>query len=376
MPSHRTIRYSVWSLLALTSCICLFFGWLKCRLVSLDDESFLRAELERAGATVLTSPIEPVVLHQLLGSRRAVQIAIVRFTGNAVTDDDLQVLADCSTAPRLREVIIRDAQKVTDAGLQHLASLSQVETIDLSGTPIHGQGLRALARCNRLRCLRLNRTAVRDAAFEAIADLDNLAVLDLNDTPISGEGFRHLRKMDHLEEISLQRTCLSEDGLLCVSQLPHVARLDLKNARLSGTGVQYLGGMESLGTLDLSDASVPITALLGMSTPKSLRNLALDGLPLCDEHVSRMDVLRQPYRLSLERTAVSDVGLEHLKECKQLTFIFLSGSNTTEGGAMTLSKATGAAVCYDGRFIYFSSMGTSSHLDLDPVGFKNTVFGE
>jgi hypothetical protein len=59
--------------------------------------------------------------------------------------------------PRLRVLVHRGNSSITDAGLQHLATLSTLEVLDLEwSSAITGRGLRSVARLLNLRWLDLS----------------------------------------------------------------------------------------------------------------------------------------------------------------------------------------------------------------------------
>ncbi len=52
---------------------------------------------------------------------------------------------------------------MTDAGLEHLSGLKNLQLLDLTGTPVTDAGLKHLKELKNLRRLLLNRTQVTDA---------------------------------------------------------------------------------------------------------------------------------------------------------------------------------------------------------------------
>lgn len=59
---------------------------------------------------------------------------------------------------------------VTDAGLQHLSGLTNLEWLDLSGTAIGDGGLQHLSGLKNLQHLDLSRTRVGDTEIERFRD--------------------------------------------------------------------------------------------------------------------------------------------------------------------------------------------------------------
>ncbi len=92
--------------------------------------------------------------------------------------------------PNLKHVTLCD---VTDAQLEPLGQLEQLERIDLSDTQITDAGLVYLERLGDLRSLVLRGTAVTDRGIAPLARLASLESLDVSNTPVSDAGLAPFR---------------------------------------------------------------------------------------------------------------------------------------------------------------------------------------
>src|SRR5205807_9451030 len=88
----------------------------------------------------------------------------------------------------------RPDRKLTDADLQTLAALTDLQVLDLSSTGVTDRGLRYLAPLKKLRTLGLARTRVTDAGLNEIKGLTGLLSLDLTGTKVTAAGATALRK--------------------------------------------------------------------------------------------------------------------------------------------------------------------------------------
>jgi len=75
--------------------------------------------------------------------------------------------------------------KITDAALEHLSGLANLQTLNLTGTQITDAGVRHLAGLTRLRKLLLAATSVSDAALMHLASLAQLDELNLHNTQVT-----------------------------------------------------------------------------------------------------------------------------------------------------------------------------------------------
>ena len=75
---------------------------------------------------------------------------------------------------------------VTDAALEHVQGLSQLQSLKLNGTHVTDAGLAHIKGLTKLQTLSLLRTKVTDAGFVHLAGLTQLESLDLGGTRVSG----------------------------------------------------------------------------------------------------------------------------------------------------------------------------------------------
>jgi len=84
--------------------------------------------------------------------------------------------------------------QVTDAGLQKLASLTNLGMPVLSSTQVTDAGLKELAPLTKLGRLDLTEVQVTDAGLKELASLTNLKLLDLRNTKVTDAGVEELQK--------------------------------------------------------------------------------------------------------------------------------------------------------------------------------------
>jgi hypothetical protein len=97
---------------------------------------------------------------------------------------------------------------VTDAGLNGIAELANLEMLMLSGTRITDAGIVHLRGLTKLDDLSLNGTAVSGECLDDLSKIKNLRILHLDGTSVSGQGLVHLEQMPKLECVTLTRTSI------------------------------------------------------------------------------------------------------------------------------------------------------------------------
>ena len=101
-------------------------------------------------------------------------------------DDPVEVL-------NVAEVDLGDT-KITDAGLEHLRELPQLQSLNLSDTKITDAGLKHLQGLGNIRTLNLRSTAVTDAGLKHLQKLAKLSFLRLDDANVTDEGVKELQQ--------------------------------------------------------------------------------------------------------------------------------------------------------------------------------------
>lgn len=322
----------------------------------------------------------------------------INLEGKPVRDNDLRRLKGLH---QLRTLNLART-KVTDAGLSHLAGLSNVLypwdslkrlhavrimsnlwRLDLSGTQVTGEGLRHLELLD-LSELCLADCPVTDAGL-ANLKATNLSTLDLSGTKITD----HWQYRGNVSNLDLSNTKLTDAAMAQVSKRVALAELHLEGTGVTDAGLSQLRGLESLKLLTLDaggvskaavarfrearptcrvlvagpDRSVAIALLhLGakvevlrglregterVSDPSELRAGAalVEGVDLAymcalDSDLARLTELPELKRLDLSYTGITDAGLAQVGKLTGLTQLHLSHTGVTDAGLVHLRNLT------------------------------------
>lgn len=180
------------TLLAIMASVSVWVGWRVHRREA-QQEYF-----EQLGAFVVTEPAKPVWLYEFvadnLGEEHAVGFSDITLIG-----------------------------LVTDAGLEHLSGLTNLETLSLEYTQVTDADLQYLSGLTNLMELYLNHTQVSDVGLQHLSGLNNLHELSLHNTQITDDGLQHLQSLANLERLYLSSTLVTDAGVNQLQlQLPGV----------------------------------------------------------------------------------------------------------------------------------------------------------
>jgi len=131
----------------------------------------------------------PEWLRLVVGDEYFVRVVNVVLAEASVDDVRLEALLPFAELQRLD---LTNTQ-LTDAGLLHLETLTNLIWLKLEGTRITDSGLLHLKGLTKLQYLNLGKTQVSDAGLVHLKELTNLQSLNLSGTQISRQGYEALR---------------------------------------------------------------------------------------------------------------------------------------------------------------------------------------
>jgi hypothetical protein len=166
---------------------------------------------------------------------------------DGVTDNSCGVLA---TMPNLRAVTLKktgfEPLRVTDAGVEQLAKLQQLEWLDLYANSVSAAGVAHLGHMQSLRHLDLSLVAIGDEALPYLAGLPKLEYLSLlfsegfAGPTITDRGLESLARLKSLRSLNLTAAKITDAGLASLQRLTKLEELSLANTRITEQGLGQL----------------------------------------------------------------------------------------------------------------------------------------
>ena len=244
----------------------------------------------------------------------------------------------------LRDLSLQ-ATRVTASGLATLPR--GLRSLDLSGTSIGDAGVEHLRRLPGLKELWLDETSVGDKALRVISTRTTIEVLGLTGTAVTSGGLKHLAGLEKLTELHLGDTVIDDRALGLLIAMNQLKRLDVTDTDLSVAARKQL--VEALRTCDVQvdvDALVKALDDSGGRMEQALSRIArvrrdpdgdVKSLNIFDRNFSDIGMGILPRftsltRLSMEGTAVTNVGLKHLASMSQLEELWLNDTSISDSG--------------------------------------------
>jgi hypothetical protein len=180
------------------------------------------SEFEQAGGKVAYFRSEGVFGSDLIAIYKSViddvaRLLKVRSFNELTIRGDGTILAEDALAPlsrlkNLKRLRIHSA-RIGDAELRHISRSVMLEELEIVGNPdVTDAGLQHLATLRNLRQLSLMYASITDTGVQHFRGLIMLQQLDLDQTAIGDEGLRHLTALQHLQLLSVRGTRVTEAG--------------------------------------------------------------------------------------------------------------------------------------------------------------------
>ena len=213
---------------------------------------------------------------------------------------------------------------VTDAAIDHLATLKSLRTLNLNfgfrDVFVRGSCDAALARFKGMTSLReldLGGTDVSDTGLKQIAAMTQLRMLKLSyNSDLSDDGLSFLVGMTELRELDLSNTKISDGALIHLKGMANLQTLNLSNTLVTNAGLENLPRITNLQTLNLSRIHITDAGLENLPRITNLRSLDLSYTQVTDAGMKHLESMNVIPKQGLQETRVGDAGLRTSKGSK------------------------------------------------------------
>lgn len=259
-------------------------------------------------------------------------------TDAGITDKSMVVFRNMH---KLRSLDLR-GNHVTDEGLRELSLCNSLESLSLDGTDVTGVGLESLLLLPNLHTLSLGAydegAPVDDEGMKVISQLTQLRSLNLSGTLVTDEGLKHIGTLQNLLYLTLDYTEITEHGLAPLGQLKKLKKFRFyrKRGDLTDEGIKHLANCSSLEKItahfDLSKEGIRhLTRLKNLTSFDFTGNITDDELDLVAQLTACKD-------LRLQNCKITDAGIAKLTPLTELEAFSLHGTKATTDCLETISR--------------------------------------
>ncbi|MEZ4376146.1 MAG: hypothetical protein R3B07_35400 [Polyangiaceae bacterium] len=238
----------------------------------------------------------------------------LRWAG-AFPEDEMRVVG---TLHNLRVLDLHYTQ-LNDAGLAHIASLTDVQELDVSSGPVTDAGLRHLSPLKRLRRLRLSDYRITDAGLALLPEFPELRELVAEMANASDASL--LGKLPNLEVLSVPRY-FGADAVPYINRMRNLRELDLSWAKIHGESAMQI----DLPALERLEMTYTPGVVMHFAQRGTLQALHLSGALLGEGDLQALAKLPNLHELT---ASVEGVDLPFLASLPQLETLNLRGDMTS-----------------------------------------------
>jgi len=236
-----------------------------------------------------------------------------------ITDRGLQALRNLSV---LRKFHMAWAPRISDVGVSHLASCSNLESVDLMGTLTGDGAIRALGGQLRLRHFQTGRLVTDDGipllhelpCFKSAGEQNHLML----DGPFTDAGVRRLIGLEGLFSLSFFWHCtgLTAAGFEPLRHLPNLSSLAAETNRPIDDAMPHIAAIPRLRMLTAHDCGD--AGFVAISHSTSLQCLGLGGSGLTGHGFAAIAKMPALQRLAVDCRNVDDAALSFLPKFPSL----------------------------------------------------------
>jgi beta-lactamase regulating signal transducer with metallopeptidase domain/Leucine-rich repeat (LRR) protein len=264
----------------------------------------------------------------------------VHEDGFGVGDDAMGVVA---FLPALESIDLR-LTKVTDEGMARLKFCKSLRSVSIPGTAVTDAGLRSLARLPRLMSLSLGvydeGAAVGDEGMRTVGRMTKLRWLDLSGTKVSNKGLQRLAPLANLEELSIDETQITNDGLSALAPLTGLKSLrayNLADGSINDVGATHVAKLLRLETIQ-TNMELTNKGAIAMAKAPRLEDLSLSGPAITDECCAAIAAMANLKSLWFQDCLITDAGLEQLSHNPTLEYLLIADAPITSEGLRRLTN--------------------------------------
>jgi len=142
-----------------------------------------------------------------------------------------QGLVHLSNLPRLRRMLIMMDTRSVKPDLSGLSHLSRMEDLQLFGVGFTPEHYFPIAQCMSLRSVSLSDGKIDDSVVTRLASLPNLERINLGESSMTDEGARAMARNQNLESVFLGGK-ISRAAVMEFAKLPKLSRITIRSSEL------------------------------------------------------------------------------------------------------------------------------------------------
>lgn len=167
-------------------------------------------------------------------------------------------------------------------------------------------------------------------------DLTPLAAINLSGRQVGNQALERFTRFPTLERINLLETWVGDNGLAHLKSLGRLRALAV-GPHVTDAGAVHLAAMKELRELALPGTALSDKGLEQLKQLVKLETLDLSGTRVTDKGLAALAGMKALRNLSLASAAITDAGLKHLQALDQLELLDLARTGVSGDGLAELA---------------------------------------
>ena len=227
---------------------------------------------------------------------------------------------------------------VNDDWLARVAGLTTLTNLDVANCDVRGPGMKHVATLKNLERLNVTLTPLTDAFLKPLGVLTKLRVVSFASAKCTGEGFAHLGAWQAVENLNFHYTPVNDAGLKEIARLKNLERLEIVHTHFTDAGAPHLSKLTSLRRLQIGSQKATGATVASLVPLKNLRELDLSDQQASPEGAKWAGLIPSLRVLRISGGAIKDEGAAHLAGLPNLEVLLLQGAQLTDAGLEPLAK--------------------------------------
>ncbi|EGG17460.1 hypothetical protein DFA_08455 [Cavenderia fasciculata] len=256
------------------------------------------------------------------GFKTMTNLTSLNLTGTRISDVSLKFIRRLTL---LRSLSLRNTG-ITEKGVLLLSPLSKLESLDLTNLLLTDTSMLTVATFSNLNTLLLGNALVTEKGINDISNLPITTLSLLHCKKINNASMVYLTKYQNtLESLDITGTMVMGMGFIHLKRFKKLRDLQLPNRLcITDDTIKHLDSLEFISKLHLSDYT-QITSITSIPNLKRLVDLSLSNTKISDDSIPTILKYLNLEHLNLDRTNVTDFGVSQLAVL-QLTTLSLSST--------------------------------------------------
>ena len=238
---------------------------------------------------IVATGIEESWLSPLLKLRKLKSLSIEGR--GRLGDASLAELGQLSECPDLTQLELAYFGKATDAGLEHLAGLRQLEIFAFRGASVPGHAFAKFEGWTKLKSINFHSNGLDDEGFGHVCEnFPNLEFIKLwHSQAITDASAAHLGKLGKLKGIEISCKHATAGLFRDIGKVPlEYAALEYGVNSPAAEIIATVASLPTLRRLSIQADSCTDEDLAALAGVKQIEKLSLSSLPLTDERIGRL----------------------------------------------------------------------------------------